>query len=216
MVGEPNMDGGCRCNSSQRTAYSLQPHLRSIVLKKYLSAYAFLFSIAGAIVLLDQLSKFLVRTRLPFGEVWSPFPWLMPFARIVHWENTGAAFGLFQKGGPVFAVLAIIVAAAILYYFPQVPKEDWAMRIALALQFGGALGNLIDRLRHGPVTDFISVGNFAVFNVADASITVGVVILLFSMWFKERKKPASPAGELPPEPPKDQPNPPRSEGVQGE
>ena len=61
------------------------------------------------------------------------------------------------------------------------------MRIALAMQFGGALGNLIDRILFGPVTDFISAGNFAVFNVADASITVGVGLLILALWINERK-----------------------------
>ena len=62
------------------------------------------------------------------------------------------------------------------------------MRIALAMQMGGALGNLIDRIRFGPVTDFIAVGSFPVFNVADASITVGVGILLLFLWILERKE----------------------------
>jgi signal peptidase II len=62
------------------------------------------------------------------------------------------------------------------------------MRIALAMQVGGALGNLIDRIRFGPVTDFIAVGTFPVFNVADASITVGVIILLIFLWWQERKE----------------------------
>jgi signal peptidase II len=65
------------------------------------------------------------------------------------------------------------------------------MRIALAMQMGGAIGNLIDRLRFGPVTDFIAVGAFPVFNIADASITVGVAILLLYLWILERKEKAS-------------------------
>ena len=108
--------------------------------------------------------------------------------RIVHWQNTGAAFGIFQNMNTVFSILAVVVSCAILYYFPRIPRDDWTMRLALALQLGGALGNLMDRLTRGYVTDFVSVGSFAVFNVADASISIGVAILIFGVWDKERKQ----------------------------
>jgi len=88
--------------------------------------------------------------------------------------------------GDFITVLAIVVAIAIVYYYPQVPRADWPLRLAMGMQLGGAMGNLIDRLTQGFVTDFISVGNFPVFNVADSSISMGVAILLFGMWFKER------------------------------
>lgn len=157
-------------------------------MKKYVWDYALLFGIAGAIIALDQWTKALVRANLPFGEIWSPWPWLTPFARIVHWNNTGAAFGMGQGFGGVFGILAVIVSIGILYYYPQVPRSDWTLRIAMGMQMGGALGNLIDRLFFGGrVTDFISVGTFAVFNVADASITIGVVILILGVLVKEMK-----------------------------
>lgn len=152
--------------------------------------YLGLLVIAGAIILLDQWTKSLVRGSLPLGSTWSPWEWLEPYARIVHWRNTGAAFGVFQGFGGVFTVLAIIVSLAILYYYPQVPREDFTLRLAMGLQLGGALGNLIDRLTIGHVTDFISVANFPVFNVADASISIGVVVLILGVWIKERNEPA--------------------------
>jgi signal peptidase II len=158
-----------------------------LTLKKYFKDYIFLFSLAGAIVALDQWTKYLVRQNLPFQAIWSPWPWLTPFARIVHWKNTGAAFGIFQGFGDVFTILAIVVSIAILYYFPQVPRRDWTLRLAMGMQLGGAVGNLIDRLFFGSVTDFVSVGNFAVFNVADASISIGVAILILGMLAKERQ-----------------------------
>jgi len=171
-------------------------------LKKYLADYAFLFSIAGVVILLDQWTKYLVRTNLAFGEIWPQGHWIVFYARIVHWRNTGAAFGMFQNFGIVFAVLAIVVSGAILYYFPKIPKQDWAIRIALSLQLGGAVGNLIsrltqshitdgnfiERLSQGYVTDFISIDSFAVFNVADASISIGVAILALSLFQRERKE----------------------------
>jgi signal peptidase II len=156
-------------------------------LKKYIRDYLFLFLLAGVIIALDQWTKYLVRETLPFQAIWSPWPWLTPFARIVHWKNTGAAFGIFQGFGNVFTILAIVVSIAILYYFPQVPRRDWTLRLAMGMQLGGAIGNLIDRLFFGSVTDFISVGNFAVFNIADASISIGVAILVLGMLAKERE-----------------------------
>jgi signal peptidase II len=125
---------------------------------------------------------------LPFEATWLPagLTWLSPYARIVHWNNSGAAFGSFQNGNAVIMVLGLIVIGAILYYYPRVDASDWTLRLAMALQMGGAAGNLIDRFRMGRVTDFISVGSFPVFNVADSAITVGVVVLLLGVWARER------------------------------
>jgi signal peptidase II len=157
-------------------------------LKKYIWDYIVLLSIALVIVFLDQWTKNMVRTLIPFGQSWSPWSWLEPYLRIVHWQNTGAAFGMFQRYGMVFTVLAFIVSIGILYYYPQVPRKEWAMRLAMAMMLGGALGNLIDRLTQGTVTDFVSVGTFAVFNVADACISVGTLILILALWNSERKQ----------------------------
>jgi signal peptidase II len=79
----------------------------------------------------------------------------------------------------------------IIIYFPRIPREDWLLRLALALQLGGAVGNLIDRVTQGYVTDFISVGSFPVFNVADASISIGAVLLVISVLLKDREQAAS-------------------------
>ncbi len=177
-------------------------------MKKFVEKYGLMFTIAGVIVALDQWTKWLVRSNVPFGGSWLPesLEWLSPFARIVNWHNTGAAFGMFQGGSMVFTVLAFIVIGVIIYYFPHVEKSDWALRIAMSMQLAGALGNLIDRLLHeGRVTDFISVGTFPVFNVADSSITLGTIVLLIGVYLQERamlkeKKEAAesqPAGETP-------------------
>jgi signal peptidase II len=157
-------------------------------LKRLIKDYAFLLSISGAVVLLDQVSKNIVRSNLHFGEIWPQNHWIVNYARIVHWSNTGAAFGMLQNFGAVFAVLAVVVSIAILIYFPKVPRDDWILRLALSLQLGGAVGNLIDRLTIGHVTDFISLDNFAVFNVADASISIGTVLLAVSLIQRERKE----------------------------
>ena len=155
-------------------------------MKKYIRDYAWLFAMAGIVIGVDQWTKALVRTNLAFGSMWAPWDWLLPYARIVHWNNSGAAFGILQGRSLLFTILAFLVTAVIIYYFPRVPARDWTLRVAMGFQLGGAVGNLVDRLfMGGQVTDFISVGNFAVFNVADASITVGVAILLIGVWIKE-------------------------------
>ena len=156
-------------------------------MKKFLESYVFLFTIAGLIIALDQWTKYLVRSSLALQETWSPWAWLAPYARIVNWKNTGAAFGILQDFNTVFAILAVVVSLAIIYYFPKVGRDEWPLRVALSMQMGGALGNLIDRLTQGFVTDFVSLGSFAVFNVADASISVGVAVLVVGVWISEKK-----------------------------
>jgi signal peptidase II len=152
--------------------------------------YLVLLGTAGTVIAFDQWTKWLVREHIVFGGEWLPesLAWLSPYARIVHWYNSGAAFGMFQNGNTIFTVLAFIVIGAIIYYYPHVENEDWTLKLALGLQLAGASGNLIDRLMMGKVTDFISVGVFPVFNIADASITIGVVVLLLGVWLKEMKE----------------------------
>lgn len=157
-------------------------------MKKFIKEYWMLFTIAGIIIILDQVTKAVVRAYIPFGGRWMPLEWLAPYFRFVHWENTGAAFGLFQGGGIIFAILAVIVTAFIIIYYPQIPKDEKLMRVAISMQLGGAIGNLIDRIVFGPVTDFISVGSFPVFNIADSSITVGVGIMILALWLAERRE----------------------------
>lgn len=161
-------------------------------MKKNIKAYAFLLVLAAVIILLDQYTKNLVRANLAYGEVWSPWSWLMPYARVVHWYNTGAAFGMFQGMGLVFTFLPLIVVILIFIFYNRLAGENWWIRLAIGLEFGGAIGNLIDRITIGHVTDFISVGDFAVFNVADASITVGVAVLLIALWQEEKKNSKKP------------------------
>jgi signal peptidase II len=157
-------------------------------LKKLFTSYAVLFLIAGVVVLLDQLTKEWVRLNLQLGEIFRPELWLTQYIRIVHWKNTGAAFGMFQNMNPVFMVLSVLVIGVILYYYPQIPRQDWLVRLSMGLLLGGAIGNLIDRFRQGYVTDFISVGKFPVLNIADASISVGVALLFVGMWLQEKNK----------------------------
>ena len=157
-------------------------------MKRKFIDYLFLFGIAGLIIAADQWTKWMVRTNLASGETWAPWTWIEPYARFVHWHNTGAAFGMFQGMNTVFMILAIIVSGVIIFYFPQVPREDFYLRLPMAMQLGGAVGNLIDRFRDGYVTDFVSLGTFAVFNVADASISVGVAVLFLGLLWRDHQE----------------------------
>jgi len=148
-----------------------------------------LILLAGLVFTADQVTKHLVRTRLAFGETWMPWEALNPYFHIVHWSNTGAAFGIFQEGSLIFTVLAIIVSAGIIYYYRNSDGASLLVRIALGLQLGGALGNLVDRLLfQGHVTDFLWFSFFpAVSNVADLSISTGVGLLLLDILLESRK-----------------------------
>lgn len=157
-------------------------------MKDFLRKTTWLYIVAAVIVVLDQLTKKLVIDNIPYGGVWSPWEWLTPYARIVHWSNTGVAFGMLQGMNPVFIGLAFLVSLGIIYYYPKIGKEDWMIRLALMMELGGAVGNLVDRIKYGHVIDFISVGNFPVWNIADACITVGVFILLIGVWLQEKRE----------------------------
>lgn len=157
-------------------------------MKSKLRYLFYIIIVPGIIIAIDQYTKSIVRQNLALGESWVPVDWLAPYARILHWYNTGVAFGLFQGGGIIFILLPLVIVIGMLVYFPRIPDDDWTLRLALSLQLGGALGNLIDRITIGHVTDFISVGRFPVFNVADSAITVGVIVLILGVYIQERKE----------------------------
>lgn len=145
-----------------------------------------LILITGVIVAIDQLTKWLVVSRLALYESWAPIAQLEPYFVITHTSNTGAAFGMFPSGSQIFKVIGVVVSLAIIYYYHQLPAGAWWMRVALGLQLGGAVGNLTDRFRQGGhVTDFLRFFDFPIFNVADSSIVVGVGILIFLMLLED-------------------------------
>ena len=140
------------------------------------------FALAAFLLGADQLSKSLIIARLDVYESYAPIPALDWLFQFTHIHNTGAAFGMFPTGGLFFTAIAIIVAIAIVIYTRKLDAGHYLLRIALGMQLGGALGNLVDRLRLGYVTDFIDVVPFpAIFNIADASIVGGVVVLFYLM-----------------------------------
>ncbi|CAN5674429.1 signal peptidase II [soil metagenome] len=140
-------------------------------------------AVAGLLIVLDQLSKFWVVHNLPLGGPREP---LALGFHLTYVRNTGAAFGILQDVTLLLSVLSAVVSAAILYALLRhgrrmPPLQRWAF----ALIFAGAVGNLIDRIRLGYVIDFIDfyvpgVIDFAIFNVADASVVVGAGLLLLA------------------------------------
>ncbi len=164
-----------------------------------------IYWVAAVVIFIDQYTKYVVRANLTLNQSWMPLTWLAPYVRILHTRNSGAAFGMFKDASLIFSVIAVVVSAVIIYYSLRLPAGHWWLRIILGMQLGGALGNLIDRLLFaGKVTDFISTTipfikyDFAVFNVADASISVGVVLLMLTMWLQGRSAKKPPVAEPPP------------------
>ena len=138
------------------------------------------FLVAVAIVVLDRVSKRLVDANLAFGDSWPDDSWPV---RIMHVKNTGAAFSMLQNQTLFLTVMSVVGLGAILLYFLYRPSDHPLLRFALALQLGGAVGNLIDRARYGEVTDFIKVPHWPVFNVADSAISVGVTLVIVLLLF---------------------------------
>lgn len=144
--------------------------------------------IAGVIVVLDQATKLLVRSRFP--ELYQSSEIIPGFLSLTRVHNTGAAFGLMNSVDFPFktAVLALVAAAALAalaLYASTLSAEQWLSRLGLAFIIGGAAGNLIDRLAVGYVLDFVDAywrgWHFWAFNVADAAITVGVALMILDL-----------------------------------
>jgi signal peptidase II len=139
---------------------------------------------------LDQVTKAIVRTNLDVGEAWPDEDWLLNITNIT---NSGAAFGIL-KGQTIFLVTTSLIGlAAIVLYYVYPPFDHGIVRVALALMLGGAIGNLIDRVRFGEVTDFVNFEFFPAFNVADSAISIGVVtMLLFLLMMQDGREPPAP------------------------
>lgn len=144
--------------------------------------YAF-YGLALLILVADQATKAWLRAALPVNESLPLWPGVF---HITHTRNIGAAFSLFEGATPVLIAAAVVVIAAIVYAQRRVgPWLPLSLGLSLALPLGGALGNLIDRLRLGYVTDLFhfKLINFPVFNIADSAITLGIVILAWRTLF---------------------------------
>lgn len=143
----------------------------------------FFFLIALAVFTLDQATKYYIKAHVgPFDVIR-----VLPFFNIVYAENTGSAFGMFKALGSSFFIIISAIAVIVL---SALVMKDISNRTAFALLLGGAAGNLIDRLLHGYVIDFLDVyvrtWHWPAFNVADSALTVGIVLLLLTTAFGSR------------------------------
>jgi signal peptidase II len=157
---------------------------------------AFYAGLVAVAIALDQWIKYLVETRLALHE---PVD-LLPFLALYRTYNTGVAFSMLSSFGDTgLIVVSLAVIAFVLYLASRSAGEQWLARIGFALIIGGAIGNLIDRAVYGHVIDYIlfhtPVWSFAVFNLADAFITVGAILVLaeeFLGWRRQRAKADTP------------------------
>ncbi len=148
-------------------------------------------ALTGAVIALDQWSKHLVERTLQLSEA----RYYLPVFNLVRAHNRGAAFSMFDAASGwqrwVFSALAVVVSVALITWLVRLERRAMLMAAALALILGGALGNVIDRLRLGYVVDFLQVHwqqhYFPAFNVADSAITVGAGCLLLDAYLSSRR-----------------------------
>jgi|GEM_PF-149325 signal peptidase II len=133
-----------------------------------------LISIFVIALVSDQITKQIVLNSLRVGQSWP----IDGFLRFTYVRNDGTAFGMFQDNGTLLTFVSIGAVALIVYFYREAAMASWFTRVALGLQLGGALGNLLDRFRHGYVVDFFDVGPWPIFNIADSAIITGIVALV--------------------------------------
>ena len=148
------------------------------------------YGLAAFVILLDQWTKWLIVKNMEFGErisVWDPW-----FGILSH-RNRGAAWGMLEGQMWLFSIVTIGVICAILYFYHKEAKGKPIFQVGLMLLLGGAIGNFIDRIFRGEVVDFVSVlipvinYDFPIFNIADAALTMAVVILMIGIIMEDKK-----------------------------
>ena len=159
----------------------------------------YFYWVALAVVAIDQASKNLVLSYVPSG---SSVPLIEGVAYITTVRNPGGAFGLLESWAGLLMVITILTVAAIIVVIRRVrlTQMPTVVAIALSLELGGAVGNLIDRIRFHHVVDFINLRIWPVFNLADSAIVVGILLLAYYLFFCERRPSGmdTPASDPPP------------------
>ena len=144
--------------------------------------------VAVVVFAIDRVTKAWVTENIPLGTA---RPVIGDYVRIVHAQNTGAAFGLLPERTTLLSVLSVVAVLAIVYYYRQIASNSALVSATLGMQLGGAFGNLLDRITQGYVVDFVDVGvgdiRFWAFNVADSSIVVGIILVTLALWYEERR-----------------------------
>jgi len=159
-----------------------------------MTRHGLIFALCAAIVVvLDQVTKAIASARLFPSD---PVPVFGDVVRMTLVHNTGAAFGMFPGSRLPFIVISVVAIAVVLYLYTREAYRGIPQRLLLGCILGGAIGNLVDRIRLGWVVDFIDVGigttRWPVFNVADSAVTVGVILLA---WYLAREGRAAPDAE---------------------
>ena len=144
------------------------------------------FLISLIVVFIDQTSKILVRNFIKEGDKW---PENFNLLFISHVENTGAAFGIFQGFTNLLTIITFFTLLGLLYFMLKIGFTSHWQNLGLSLILGGAIGNFLDRLIRGSVTDFIDPIYYPAFNIADSSIVIGTgLILLFAIVDRNNKE----------------------------
>lgn len=139
-----------------------------------------LASIAMIVIIIDQWSKYYVKTHMLPGM---SIPVLDNIFHITYVLNAGAAFGILENQQMFFVIIAVVMLGVTLYFFRQIPVSFRLMRLGLSLLAGGAVGNVIDRVQTGYVVDFFDFRIWPVFNVADIAIVTGVACIIYTLTF---------------------------------
>ena len=140
-----------------------------------------IFSAALFVFILDQLTKSLIRQNIQLNQ---SIPIIKNALHLTYITNTGSAFGLFKGLNLFFILFSIIVIIAIFYYLRKIVKNKKLLQFAVGLLLGGTIGNLIDRIVYGAVTDFIDFRIWPVFNAADSAVTISAILLIILLWKK--------------------------------
>ena len=141
------------------------------------------YAVALAVIAVDQVSKYLVQANMTVGQSLPPDG----VVRLHYVTNTGGLFGLFPGQTSFVTVGAVLALVAIVLYYRFLASKSSLARLSLGLVLGGAVGNLIDRLRLGYVIDFVDLRVWPVFNLADAAVTVGVIAMVLILIVEWRK-----------------------------
>ncbi len=145
-------------------------------------------AVAVAVFVADRVTKDFVVTNIAVGQ---SRPVVSDYVRLVHTENSGAAFGLLPERTTLLSALSVLAVVAIVFYYRKILGGSPLVPITLGMQLGGAFGNLLDRIGQGYVVDFVDVGigpvRFWAFNVADSSIVVGIIVVTLALWLEERR-----------------------------
>jgi len=149
------------------------------------------YGLAAFVIILDQWTKWLIVKNMEFGErisVWDPW-----FGILSH-RNRGAAWGMLEGQMWLFSIVTIAVIGAIIYFYHKEAKGKPLFQVGLMLLLGGAIGNFIDRLFRGEVVDFVDVlipimnYDFPIFNIADAALTIAVIVLMIGLIAEDKKE----------------------------